>query len=339
MNATPKPAGALAPVQLVAGSEPLLVLEAADAIRAAARAQGYAEREVHDVGASFDWSAFEAGFSALSLFAQRRLVELRLPTGKPGKEGGAAISAFCDNPPPDTLLLIVAQEWSRQHEGAWSRAVEKVGRVQVFWPMKPGDLPGWLSNRLRRAGLTATPEALALLGERIEGNLLAAAQEIDKLALLAPGARLDLDTLERLVADSARFDVFGLAEAALSGDAQRALRVLAGLRAEGDQVPALLPWLASQLALVGELARADAARRPLDAIFQQNRVFGPRQAALKRTLRRAGPNLWEALLAEVGQLDALAKGRGQGDAWVRLERLLLGIAEPRRWAELAPCSA
>lgn len=330
---------ALAPVQLLAGAEHLLVLEAADAFRAAARTQGYAEREVHDVGTGFDWGGFESSLQSMSLFAQRKLVELRLPNGKPGKEGAAAITAFCEKPAPDTLLLIVAQEWSRQHEGAWSRAVEKAGRVQVFWPMKPGDLPGWIAARLKRAGLSADAEALALLAERLEGNLLAAAQEIDKLALLAPGKHLDAATLTALVADSARFDVFGMTEAALAGDAARALRMLAGLRAEGDAVPGLLSWVSSQLAVMVELSRAAASKRSPDAIFQQARVFGPRQAALRRAMTRGSPALWEALLAEAGRLDALAKGRGEGDAWLAFERLLLGMAQPRDWARLAPAAA
>ncbi len=313
-----------------------MVLEAADALRARARAQGFAEREVHDVTSGFNWNEFEASLAAMSLFCSQRLIELRLPTGKPGKEGGAAISAYCENPPPDTLLLIVAQEWSRQHEGAWSRAVEKTGQAQVFWPMKPSELPGWIAARLKRAGLSATADAQQLLAQRIEGNLLAGAQEIDKLALLAPGQHLDAATLESLVADSARFDVFGLVEAALGGDGRRALRILAGLRAEGDVVPQLLSWISSQIALMIEVARVSATRGNLDAVFQQGRVYGPRQAAMRKAAGRGNGDVWEALLAEAGRLDAVSKGRGSGDAWLGLERLLLGMAEPRSWAQLAP---
>lgn len=327
---------ALRPVYLLAGAEPLLALEAADALRARARTQGFAEREIHDVGTGFNWNDFQASLGAMSLFCSQRLIELRLPTGKPGKEGGAAITAYCDNPPPDTLLLIVAQEWSRKHEGDWSRAVEKAGQVQVFWPMKPSELPGWIAARLKRAGLSATAEAQQLLAQRIEGNLLAGAQEIDKLALLAPGRHLDAATLESLVADSARFDVFGLVDAALGGNGQRALRILAGLRAEGDEVPQLLSWISSQIALMIEVARVSAARGSLDAAFRQGRVYGPRQAVVRKAATRGSADLWEALLAEAGRLDAVSKGRGSGDAWLGLERLLLGMAEPRSWAQLAP---
>jgi len=331
-----RPSDSLHPVYLYAGAEVLMVLEAADALRARARAQGFTEREVHDVSTGFDWDAFEGSLGAMSLFCSRKLVELRLPTGKPGKDGSAAISHYCSNPPPDTLLLIVAQEWSRQHEGAWSRAVEKAGQVQVFWPLKTSDLPGWVAARMKRAGLSATPEAIALLAQRIEGNLLAGAQEIDKLALLAPGRQIDADTLESLVADSARFDVFGLVESALAGDGRRALRILAGLRAEGDAVPQLLSWISSQLALMVEVAQAAKGRSSLDAVFQQGRVFGPRQAAMRKAATRGSSDSWEALLAEAGRIDALSKGRGSGDAWLGLERLVLGMAEPRRWPELAP---
>src|SRR5690606_2448952 len=179
----------LAPVWLVAGSEDLLRLEAADAIRARARALGYAEREVFEAGSGFDWSDLRGSFGAMSLFSTRRLLDLRLPTGKPGKDGAAAIEAFCKDPPPDVCLLITAGDWSRQHEAGWSRAVEAAGGVVQVWPLRSGELPGWIARRLKSRGVDASSDAVELLAERVEGNLLAAAQEVDKLALLASGQR------------------------------------------------------------------------------------------------------------------------------------------------------
>src|SRR5690606_25845184 len=224
----------LQPAYLVAGPETLHVLEAADAVRARARGEG-AEREVFEAeGREPDWDALSASFDAPGLFASRRLLELRLPNGKPGKTGSEVIMAFCANPPPDVTLLVVANEWSKAHQGKWYEAVAKRGVVSIAWALKPHELPGWIERRLRDRGLRASPEAVQGLAERVEGNLLAAAQEIDKLALLAPGATLDLATMESLVADAARYDVFRLVETALSGHSAQVRRMLAGLRAEGE---------------------------------------------------------------------------------------------------------
>ena len=232
----------LQPAYLIAGPEPLRVLEAADAVRAAARAQGIAEREVFDAEGSRepDWDAMQASFRAPSLFASRRLVELRLPTGKPGKDGSAVILDFCADPPADVVLLVTAGEWSRKHGGKWSEAIGRVGRVSVAWTVKPHELPGWIEQRLRARGLRADHDAVQQLAERVDGNLLAAAQEIDKLVLLSDGASIDAATMESLVADAARLDVLRVVDAAMNGQADQVSRMLAGLRAEGEAVPALL---------------------------------------------------------------------------------------------------
>ncbi len=319
-------AGEPRPVYLIAGEEHLLVLEAADALRARARELGYTEREVLDADENgFDWDELARQGASLSLFASRKLIDLRLPTGKPGKEGSAAIQAYCANPPPNTLLLIVAMEWSRKHEGAWVDAIETVGAAVPVWPLRLAQLPAWIGQRLASRGLEATPEAIEVLIERIEGNLLAAAQEIDKLALLAGGRRLDAATLADLVADSARFDVFKLSDAMLGGDAARALRILAGLRAEGAQVPALLGWLLNQLQLMARLA---AAANPAQALRAERSVMG-REDFFQRALRRAPRRHWERCLAQAGKVDRLGKGRGDGDAWIELERLLVAVAVPQ----------
>ena len=322
----------LRPVYLVAGSEPLLVQEAADAVRARAREQGYGEREVFDVESDFDWNRLSQGMASMSLFATHRLFELRMPTGRPGKEGGEALREFCENPPPDTVLLVTSQEWSKKHAGKWSEAIARAGHLVVFWPLKSHELGDWLLQRLRSRGLVATPDAVQRLADRVEGNLLAAAQEVDKLALLAGGTReaIDLEQMEKLVADSSRFDVFTLVDAALAGESARAVRMLAALRAEGEQVAGLMPMVVKELLRTATLARVQANGGNLAAEMKSQGIWEAKQAPFKRALQRhAAPARWDRFVAEASKIDRTAKGRGEGDAWVALERLLLAIADAK----------
>ena len=319
----------LAPVYLVAGPERLRVLEAADGVRRAARAQGVAEREVHEADArDFDWNQLAASLAAPSLFSARRLLELRLPSGKPGKDGSEVLRQFCEAPPADVVLLVTADDWSRAHaSGKWFEAVGRTGVVAVAWAIKPHELPEWIERRLRSHGLRAEREAVALLAERVEGNLLAAAQEIDKLALLAEGRVLDAATMADLVAQSARYDVFRLLESSLSGQPDAVLRMLAGLRAEGEQVAGLLPMVIRELQACCALARVQAAGGNLAAEFKARGIWDARQPPYRRALQRhAGPRRWERLLAETSRVDRMAKGRLEGDPWLALERLLLAVA-------------
>lgn len=327
---TTQPAAqALAPVYLIAGPETLRVLEAADAVRARARADGIGEREVFDAdGRDFDWGLLDASFNAPSLFSSRRLVEVRLPSGKPGKDGAEVISRFCAQPPPDVVLLITANEWSKAHQGKWADAVAKTGVISVAWAIKPHELPDWIERRLRSKGLRADQGAVQRLAERVEGNLLAAAQEIDKLALLADGQGLDVQKMESLVADAARYDVFRLAEATFSGQAPAVLRMLAGLRGEGEAVAALMPIVIRELLLTAGFAQVQAKGGNLAAEMKGKGVWESRQAPFKRALQRH-PELrrWERFVAEASRVDRMAKGRADGDPWLALERLLLAIAE------------
>lgn len=323
-------ADALAPVWLIASSDPLLLLEAGDTLRRRARELGYIEREVFEADQRFDWGALDASAAALSLFATRRVLEVRLPTGKPGKEGAATIERYCQSPPPDVLLLITAADWSRAHEVAWVRSVESAGQVLVLWPLKPQELPGWIGARLRARGIEATSEAVAMLVERIEGNLLAAAQEVDKLALLlGRGGRIDADQMQALVADSARYDVFRMADTALAGDAARALHMLAGLRGEGEAVVPLLSWLASQVQLLAQLSAVQEAGGNLGQAMSAARLWESKQAMFKRALARGSSADFERLVADCARIDRISKGRASGDPWVELERLVVGIAAPR----------
>jgi len=321
----------LAPVYLIAGPELLRVIEAADAVRAKVRAEGIGEREVFDAdGRDFDWSQLSSSFNAPSLFSSRRLVEVRLPSGKPGKEGAQVISDFCARPPDDVVLLITAGEWSKAHQGKWTEAVSRTGVLSVAWAIKPHELGDWIERRLRAKGLRADPAAVQRLSERVEGNLLAAAQEIDKLALLADGQPLDVARMDALVADAARYDVFRLSEAAFSGQPAAVLRMLAGLRAEGEAVAALMPILIRELLLSAGLARVQAAGGNLGAEMKAKGLWESRQAPFKRALQRhPDPRRWERFVAEASQIDRIAKGRADGDAWLALERLLVALAEAR----------
>ncbi|HET7844120.1 MAG TPA: DNA polymerase III subunit delta [Xanthomonadales bacterium] len=332
----------LKPAYLLAGDEHLLVLEAADALRAKARAQGYIERVVLESAESgFEWHELANAGAAMSLFATRRLIDLRIPTGKPGKEGSEAIVAYCAAPPPDTILLVTAQTWSKQHDTAWSAAIEDVGVAATFWPLKGNELPAWIAARAGKRGVELAGEAVEVLAERMEGNLLAAAQEIDKLALLAGAGggtprRVDAETLEQIVSDSARFDVFQLVDAALAGDSARALRIAAALRAEGEAVPALLGWFTMQLNLALRCAVAMEQGASLDAAMRNERVWPQARLGIFRAaLGRARANYWEAMLAQAAHVERVGKGRAAGDAWRELERLLAMVAQPRAAKSLA----
>lgn len=325
------------PAFLIAGPEPLRVLEAADAVRAAARRHGIAEREVFEAEGSQrepDWQGLESTFRAPSLFASRRLVEIRLPTGKPGKEGAEVISGFCADPPADITLLVTAGEWSKQHGGKWSEAIGRIGLVAIAWTIKPHELPDWIERRLQARGLKADRGAVQVLADRVEGNLLAASQEIDKLALLSDGKALDAERMQVLVADAARYDVFRVMDAALNGQVAQVPRMLAGMRAEGEAVPALLGMVVMELQRGAALARITERGGNLAAEFKAQRIWDAKQPMYRRALQRHSAPRWDAFVAQAGRVDRIAKGRGlpgedPADAWLALERLLLAVAEPR----------
>jgi DNA polymerase III subunit delta len=325
----------LRPAYLIAGPETLRVLEAADAVRAQARVEGIAEREVFDAdGRDFDWNQLAQSVNAPSLFASRRVLEVRLPSAKPGKDGAEFISGFCANPPNDVVLLITGEDWSRQHGGKWSEAIARIGHHAIAWALKPHEMPEWVERRLRARGLRADRDAVERLVERVEGNLLAAAQEIDKLALLSDGESIDLARMESYVADAARFDVFRLLDATLNGQPAQALRMLHGLRAEGEAVPALMGMLVMELQRAAVLARVQAKGGNLAAEFKAQRVWDAKQAVYRRALQRHDAARWERFVVEAGRVDRIAKGRPRigeepADAWLALERLLLAVAESR----------
>ena len=303
---------------LISGDEPLLTGEAADAVRARARAQGFTERDVHFLERGSDWNDVRASAGNLSLFGSRRLVEIRMPSGKPGVAGGAALVALLEAADPDTIFLILTPRLDRDAQGAaWVKAVEQHGAWIQVWPIDADRLVPWLRARARRLGLDIQSDGLELLAERIEGNLLAAHQELEKLKLLAPGGPITADTILASVADSARFDVFQLGEAVLAGDTERALRMLAGLRAEGIEATLVLWALAKAVRDLWGVASAPPGSRP--------KAWGRQAAALEQGARRASRLPFAALATRAGRADRMVKGRLLGDAWDEMALLAVEI--------------
>ncbi|MDH0302371.1 MULTISPECIES: DNA polymerase III subunit delta [unclassified Pseudomonas] len=326
--------GRLAPVYIVSGDDPLLCQEAADAIRGAARQQGHDERQVFSADANFDWGNLLLAGASLSLFAQRRLLELRLPSGKPGDKGAAALIEYCANPAEDTLLLISLPKLDGSAQKTkWGKALIEGAHCQFIqiWPVDAQQLPQWINQRLSQAGLSAQRDAVDLIAARVEGNLLAAAQEIEKLKLLADGNQITVDTVQAAVADSARFDVFGLVDAILNGEAAHALRMLEGLRGEGVEPPVILWALARELRLLAGLAQQFSQGVPLDKAFSQARppVWDKRRPLVSKALQRLSAQRWAALLQDAQRIDAQIKGQAEGSPWTSLARLSLLMAGQR----------
>ena len=315
----------LAPVYLIGGEEPLFVREAQDAVRAAARKAGYAERVVLDVESGFDWNRLAEAAANLSLFGDRRLIELRLPTGRPGSAGSKAIADYCQAPSPDAILLILTGALDAgQRRAAWVNTIEKEGVFVYAWPLPLPQLPQWVEERLRRHGLSATPEAVELLALRSEGNLLAAAQEVEKLALLFDkGARLDAEQVAAAVADSARYTVFDLSDAVLRGQLGRCVRILRGLQDESEE-PVLALWaLARDLRVATGLAEG----APAQELFKQEKVFGKvQQAALQRLAQQAPAAALRELLQQAARIDRIIKGVATGRPWDELLQLTTAAA-------------
>jgi DNA polymerase-3 subunit delta len=317
----------LAPLYTVFGDEPLLAIEAGDAIRAAARAAGCEEREVLVAEPGFKWDVFSGASRNLGLFGTRKLIDLRIPGGKPGVDGARVLEDCAAHPSEDTTILITLPRLDRAATGsAWFAALEQAGVAIEVYPLERADLPRWISSRLQRQKQSASPETLQFLADTTEGNLLAARQEIEKIGLLLPQGELSQAAVEDAVADVARFDVFQLSEAWLSGDAARACRILASLESEGEGVPLLLWQLGEDLHALATVLASTASGTPVSVAVKNARVWGKRQAAMERAARRVAPGSIPALLSHLARLDALAKGIGRGSIWDHLRDVTLLLA-------------
>jgi DNA polymerase-3 subunit delta len=306
----------LAGFYLVSGDEPLLVGETADAIRAAARAAGFADRRVFFVDRSFSWDELRLESQSLSLFAERRLFELRMPSGKPDK-GAALLAELAAQPMPDLIFLVITDKLDRKaSDTPWVQAIEKHGAWVPIFPVDREALPQWLRARAKLLHIEIDPEASQLIVERVEGNLLAAQQELEKLGLLANGERIGAELVRRSVGDSARYDVFQLGEAAAAGDAARALRILLGLKSEGVE-PTLVLWaLVRELRGMWQAHDRDRLRSAARG-SAWNLAATPSARALSR-LRRLP---LAPLLLEASHTDRVIKGLMPGDAWSALTGL------------------
>jgi DNA polymerase-3 subunit delta len=314
----------LAPIYLISGDETLLVQEGADSIRAASRKQGFNERQVYHIDNSFNWDVFVNEISALSLFADRKLIELRMPSGKPGDAGTQAIEQFCAQRPDDIVVLILCDKLDGSAQRTkWHKAVDATGVTVPVWPVDAQQLPRWIEQRLRARGLGATPDAVQLLAERVQGNLLACAQEIEKLRLYADGDRIDADTIASVVADSARFDAFALAEDALAGRTTACLRALAGLRGEGIEPPVILWVLTKELRVLYRCAEQIELGQSIDRAIDGNGVWDRRKPLVRQALQRLPRTQLAQLLHTAQAIDAAIKGGRQDNPWLLLDQLLL----------------
>ncbi|MDR2155600.1 MAG: DNA polymerase III subunit delta [Burkholderiaceae bacterium] len=307
----------LHPLYVLHGDEALLVGEAADAVRAAARAQGYGERSVHTVqGAHFDWSTVLAAGQSMSLFADRQLIELRIPSGKPGKDGSAALQQLAASAAgsDDVLTLVLLPRLDRQTKsGAWFAALESAGVAVQIDPVERAALPRWIAQRLQTQGQRVQPgeagqHALAFFADRVEGNLLAAHQEIAKLGLLYPAGELSGEQIEAAVLNVARYDVFKLSEAVLGGQRARVQRMLDGLRAEGVAEVLVHYTLAEDIRALKRVKDAVAAGRPLPMALREQRIWGQRERLFERVLPRLSGNQLTHLLQAAYQVDGIVKG-------------------------------
>jgi DNA polymerase-3 subunit delta len=318
--------GPLAPVYLLGGDEPLQIQESRDAIRTAARKAGFDERVVLNVETGFDWSTLKAYADSLSLFGERRIIDVRLTGGKPGEAGARALRDYAAAPPEDNLLIVSLDKFDRGSVSTqWYKALDGAGVAIRTWPVAARELGAWIRRRAGRRGLKLTVAAAETLGERVEGNLLACAQEIDKLHMLHGEAELDVEAVLRSVADSARFDVFDLVDAALAGNTARSVRILQGLREEGV-APPLVAWaLTREIRSVSRMAGEVAGGAPVDRVMAGHRVWEKRRALVSAALRRQPAPVWLDILRQAARADRIAKGGAHGRPWDALEGLALAM--------------
>lgn len=317
----------LSPIYLVSGDEQLLVQEACDTIRQAARKAEFSERELFHTDPGFDWGQILSAANSLSLFAERKLIELRITNGKPGDKGSKALVEYTQNPGEDNLLLIITPKLDgAQQRAKWFKAIEKAGVFVQIWPITPQQLPRWIGQRLQQAGLKADSQATDILASRVEGNLLAAAQEIEKLKLLCSDGFVSADLMASAVADSARYDVFGLVDKALHGDARGAVKTLNGLKGEGTDATVVLWALAREIRTLAQMAHSTSQGQNFDWAAKQAGVWDKRKPLMQSTLRRFRLPQLQQLLRKANAIDKAIKGMRRADPWDELMDLTLNLA-------------
>ncbi len=314
----------LAPLYVVFGEELLLALEAADRIRAAAVAAGFEEREIFISEANFDWSALREAGQSLSLFASKRMIDLRIPNGKPGRNGAEALVEYCDSLPPDTLTVVSLPALDRQALGSrWFGALEKAGETVHAKAVTRDQLPAWILKRLAQQEQSASRETVAFIAERVEGNLMAAHQEVQKLALLFAPGELPFEDVRNAVLDVARFNVFELGATILRGDRAHFVRMIDGLRGEGAAVPLVLWAVAEEARTMGRVRILLDRGVSMRQAMQELRIWGDRQKLLPQALRKLDQRQLLLALGKAARVDRMAKGLSKGDVWDAL--LDLGV--------------
>lgn len=317
----------LASCYLVTGDEPLLVDEALDSIREGARARGFTSRELHVAIAGFDWNSLTASTGNLSLFAEQRIVELRLPTGKPGKVGSQAIIDLVGQSDSDLLFIVTGPKLDRSSSASkWAKTIDKKGVSLPLWPIDVRELPGWIANRMRAAGLQPDRDAVTLIADRVEGNLLAAQQEIEKLRLILGAGKVSAEAVDKAVANSSRYDVYKLTDAALAGDANRSVKILGGLRAEGVE-PVIVMWaLTRELRTLATLDDVIRQGGDLGGAMQKTGVWRNRQGLVRSCIGRHKHGDFHKMLKATGRADAAAKGQSAGNPWQMATDIVVGLS-------------
>lgn len=317
----------LAPVYLVSGDEPLQLGEMADAVRKAARQAGFETREVFSADTGFEWNELTVSADSLSIFADKKIIDLRLPSGTPGTEGSKALVAYCERLPEDTLLLITAGKLaSASLKTRWFEALDKAGCVIQVWPLEGQDLIRWLQQRMQNRGLQAEAEGLRTLASRVEGNLLAAAQEIEKLYVLYGAGHLSNQQILDVVADSSRFDVFKLMDGVLAASVNRVFRILSGLQAEGIAAPVVLWALTREARLLSKIKQALSQGQNRELVFKNNQVWDKRKQLVSEALGRLNDSDLNRILVLSAKADRQIKGQQQGDPWETLLAVCLMFA-------------
>ncbi len=306
----------LAPVYFLCGDEPLQVGEMADAIRTAARQAGFNAREIFSVETGFEWQQLKICADSLSIFADKKIIDLRLPSGTVGTEGAKALTAYCNLLPDDTVLLITAGKVAKDTlKSRWVQALDQVGVVIQVWPLEGQDLLRWLQQRLQQRGLHADAEGIRLLASRIEGNLLAAAQEIEKLYVLYGTGTISVEQMNDAVADSARYDVFKLMDVVLAANINRLFKVLAGLQAEGIAAQVVLWALTREARVLIKIKLALAQGQPRETVFKNNQIWDKRKSLISDALARLSHNDLTHILVMSAAADRQHKGQQSGDGW------------------------
>jgi DNA polymerase-3 subunit delta len=318
----------LQPLYVLMGDEPLAQRECLDAIRSAARRQGYDERTSLTVERNFNWQQLAAFGQSISLFASQRILELSIPSGKPGTEGSKALQALAEKPMADTVMVVILPKLDRDGKNsAWFSALEQAGVSLALQEVEAQFLPQWIAKRLALQDQQTDAETLEFIAHQVEGNLLAAHQEIQKLGLLYPAGTLAADAVRDAVLNVSRYDAFQLGEAVLAGDSERTVRILQGLQDEGAQPVAVMNPLLWVLRPLVRIKQAEVRGENLANAMQQARIYGDRQALVKRAVSRLSLRQLQAALLKLAEIDKTAKGLLRGDAWLEISRLCFGLAK------------